>query len=370
MNLFNEELKSALLGSLPEESRLSQLERQQIRDKVYALKGKKRRKSLNLFPKLMTAVVFTTLLFVTTGLVGTELGFFGSGSGSQDVPFYKGLEKGDRVGNWELTYKGLADADHEGLMEAHFEGRALLSGNLVYLEDEEQRMVFIPDQKSASLLPVNNSTLDELTFKMGEQMLLANIYGLKPGSKLEKAEFEIKGYTAYMKQEENVADVIHLDIESLPPEPEHIYTDWSILKGKNGELVLEDPLLKVYNQYSETRDDSLLATLEPFSIFMLYFYAEERSDYRIQYGLYDDNPEIFKPFASLEEYIKESEKAINKEGKKQLLQKIRSTSVMTEEIIGDREAVIWISKEEGHRQGFPLTRDGKGIWKINWMPVH
>jgi hypothetical protein len=373
MNQFNEELKSALLGSLPDESRLSELEKQKIREKVYALKGKKSRESRHLFPKIMTAFATAAFLILATGIVGTELGLLGSGSEQQiksgDTPFYEGLERGDRLGNWSLKYKGLVDSDHEGLMEAQFEGKALLSGKIVYHRgDKEQKMTFIPDPKSVALLPLNNGTLDELTFEIGDQMLLANIFGLKPGSEADKAEIEIIGYTAYMKQDETVADVIHLGEKTIESEPEHIYTDWPILKGENGELVLEDSLLKVYNQYSKSQDDSLLATLEPFSIFLLYFYAEEKSDYRIQYGLYNNSPEIFKPFASVEEYIKESEKAINIEGKKKLLQKIRSTSVMTEEIIGDREAVIWISKEED-RLGYPLTRDDKGIWKINWMPV-
>jgi hypothetical protein len=371
MNPFNQELKSAILSSLPEESRLSELEKQQIREKVSLLKEKRIRKPLNLFPRVLTTVATAGFLIAATGWVGSELGLFGSESEQQiksgDTNFYDGLAIGGKMGDWTLTYKGSSQGGEEGLLEAQFEGSILLSGTLVYQnKNEGGNLVFIPDSKSAALLPVQNRSLKEITFTSEDQELLANIFGLMPGYEADGAEFEVIGYTAYMKQNKEVADVLQLG-DVIPSGPEKTYTDFPIQTAENGELVLEDSLQEVYKDFSHSHDDHLLTNLNPFSIFMLYFYAEQQNDYQTQYSLYNHSLDTFKPFASLEEYQRESEKPINIEGKKRLLQKITSTSTMTEEIIVDREAVIWISTAE--HLGYALSRDDKGIWKINWTPV-
>jgi hypothetical protein len=371
MNQFNKELKSAILSSIPEESRLTEFEKQQIREKVSALKGKRSQKPLNLFPRALTAIATAGFLIAASGLVGSELGLFGSGSEEQiktgNNSFYDGLAIGDKMGDWSLTYKGSSKDGEKGLLVAQFEGRMLLSGTLVYQNKEEGgNLVFVPDSKSAALLPVLDGSLEEITFTSEDQELLANIFGLMPGYEADGAEFEVIGYIAYTKENQKVADVLQLG-DIIPTGPERTYTDFSLLTSESGELILENSLQQVYNEFSNTLDDQLLTTLNPFSIFMLYFYAEQRNDYQTQYALYNHSLDTFKPFSSLEEYQRESEKTINIEGKKKLLQKITSTTIMTEEIIGDREAVIWISTDE--HLGYALSRDDKGIWKINWTPV-
>ena len=380
MNQFNEELRNTLLGSLPEEAILSEREKQQIRNRIKELKGKESRKNrIDFLPKALTAIVATAFLLTAGGLAGIKLGILESGNGNpgfqrSSFPFYEGFEKGAYVKGWEMVEKGPVEAENgseDKWMAASFKGKTSLTGTLVYngpnMGEKANQIFFLPEQEGAAYLPTEKDRLDELTFNKEDQKLVAEVFGLVPGSTADGVEIEITGYTAYASVEQELPDVIKFGRTIGPVEPKITYEEKQVTLNGKGNLALSEPLMQVYKDFARTHDNRYLESLDPFSVFLLHFYSEEIKDFRTQYYLYNDNPDVVKVFTSAEELIKDSKKPGNIAGKNELLDKVKSNQFLKVWLIGDDEAVVTISESEG--LGFRIVRNHEGIWKISWQPI-
>lgn len=379
MNQFNEELRNTLLGSLPEEAILSEREKQQIRNRIKELKKKEPRKHrIDFLPRALTAIAAAAFLLAAGGLAGTKLGILESGNGNpgfqSSSPFYKGFEKGDYVKGWEMVDKGPVQAENgsvEEWMAASFKGKASLTGTLVYngpdMGEKANQIFFLPDKEAVAYLPVENSRLDELTFTQEDQKLVAEVFGLTPGVREDGVQIEITGYTAYTSVEKELPDVLKFGRTIGPVEPKITYEEKQATLDGKGKLALSEPLMQVYKDFARTHDNQYLKGLDPFSVFQLHFYSEEIKDFRTQYYLYNDNPDVVKVFTSAEELIKDSKKQDNMAGRNELLEKVKGNQTLKIALIGDDEAVVTISESEG--LGFRIVRNHEGIWKISWMPI-
>ncbi|WP_053367550.1 hypothetical protein [Bacillus sp. FJAT-27245] len=378
MNPFNEELKSALLGSLPEESVLSEAEKQQIRERIKAMRGKKPRKPRDLLPKTLTAFVAAAVLLAGGGLVGKELGLLDHGTGSRattpDFPFYDGLNEGDFLKGWELVKKGSEggkDMD-VSLMEARFKGKAILTGTLIYhgqdMGEKANKLFFVPDKGIMERLPVNSGAGEEFTFNAQDKEHLATVFGLTPNSLIEGIEIEVTGYTAYARAEKDVADVLKLERAIIPEEPEITYSNRPVPLDEKGNLQLTDTLKAAYDEFAKTHNEVILHTLDSFSVFLFYFYAEQIHDYETQYALYNDNPDVTPAFTSVDDYVKVSREPDMIAANEKNLKKVLENPVKQVKFIGEDEAVVSISGEE-EGLAFRLVKNHKGIWKVSWLAI-
>lgn len=378
MNQFNEELKNALLGSLPEEAILSEAEKQQIRERIKALRGKKPRKPRDLLPKTLTAFVAAAVLLASGGIVGKELGLLGNGTGSRAItpgfPFYEGLNEGDSLNGWELVKKGTVSgkkAEKASLMEAQFTGKAILKGTLIYhgedTAEKANKIFFEPDKEFIERLPVNPGFSDEFTFSQQDKEHLAMVFGMAPNSMVEGVEIEVSGYTALARGEKNITDVIKLERVILPEEPEITYSNRPVPLDEKGNLKLTDTLKASYDEFAQTHNEVILHTLDSFSVFLFYFYAEQIRDYETQFALYNDNPNVTPVFTSVDEYINTSQDPDMIASREKILKKVLGSPVKQVAFIGDDEAVVTISEDDG--LAFRLVKNHKGIWKVSWMPI-
>ncbi|ALC89521.1 hypothetical protein AM500_06780 [Bacillus sp. FJAT-18017] len=375
MNQFSKELRSAMHGSALAEARLTVNEKEQIMNRIQSLKGKKPRKKRDILPKALTAIAAAGFIFLAGGIAATELGYLEGITGStpnpqsSGLPFYEHIEKGDILKGWELVRK-TPNNGQSNLMGATFEGVAVLSGILVYQDEKAgefaNKIVFIPDAHSAKLLPTAHGDVRELVFNDIDMKTVEKIYQINPGSIAENVKIEITSYTALQHRDKDVADVINLRREVMEDDPPRTYTSRKISVDSAGTIILNTELNAIYEKYSTSYDDKLLNGLDPFSVFLLYFHADEKEDYAAQYALYNSSPDVHAPFASLEEYIKESENQ-NDEDVIDLLTIVKNSGMVKEELRGDGTAIIHISDFDG--LAFALTKNKEGIWKVNWLPI-
>ncbi|CEG28370.1 hypothetical protein [Bacillus sp. B-jedd] len=379
MNQFNEELRNTLLGSLPEEAILSDQEKQQIRNRIKELKEKGSRKQrIDFFPKALTAIAAAAFLLAAGGLAGTKLGLLESGTGNpgfqSNLSFYEGFEKGAYVKGWEMVEKGPVQAENgseDKWIAASFKGKTSLTGTLVYngpeMGEKANQIFFLPDKEAVAYLPTEKSRLDELTFNKEDQKLVAEVFGLAPGSREDGVQIEITGYTAYTSADTELPDIIKFGKSIGPVEPKITYEEKQVTLDGKGTLALSEPLMQAYKDFARTHNNQYLETLDPFSVFLLHFYSEEIKDFRTQYYLYNDNPDVEKVFTSADELIKDSKKPDNMAGRNELLEKVKGNQSLKISLIGNDEAVVTISESEG--LGFRIVRNHEGIWKISWMPI-
>ncbi|RDU36885.1 hypothetical protein DRW41_09270 [Neobacillus piezotolerans] len=378
MGQFNEELKSALHGSLPEESILSEAEKQQIRERIKGLQGKKLRKPRDILPKTLTALVAAAVLLAGGGIAGKELGLLDIGTGSRattpDFPFYDGVDEGNFLNGWELVKKGPVGEKIEGnssLMEARFTGKAILIGTLIYhgagMGDKANKIFFVPDKEVFERLPINPGIGDEFTFNQQDADQLAMVFGLAANSMREGVEIEVTGYTAYARAELNIPDILKLERVVIPEEPEITYSSRPVPLNEKGNLELTDTLKAAYDEFAQTHNEVILHTLDSYSVFLFFFYAEQIRDYETQFALFNDDPDVTPIFTSVEEYVKVSQDRDMDAGNEKLLKKVLGSPLKQVAFIGDDEAVVTISEEDG--LGFRLVKNHKGIWKVSWLPI-
>ncbi|OCA87563.1 hypothetical protein A8F94_06805 [Bacillus sp. FJAT-27225] len=376
MNQFSEELKNALNGSSPAEARLTESEKERIRDRIQSVKGRKPRNKRDVLPKTLTALVAACFIFVTGGIAATKLGYLegimGSPSTSQSsgLPFYDQMEKGDFLKGWELVRK-TPNYGQSSLMGATFEGIAEVSGMLIYHDEKSgefaNKIVFVPDTGSAKLLPTTHGEVRELVFNDMDMKTVEKIYQLNPGGVAENVKIEITSYIAHQYRDKDVADVINFNPAVMEDEPSRTYTSKKISVDSAGRIMLNTELQSIYDKYSTSHDDQLLSGLDPFSVFLLYFYAKEKSDDETQYWLHNFSMEIPPDFSTVEKFTAESKKPILIENSSKLLKTVRDAGTVKEEILNDGTATIHISETDGH--AFRLSKNDKGIWKISWLAV-
>ncbi|WP_059173636.1 hypothetical protein [Bacillus sp. FJAT-27445] len=184
---------------------------------------------------------------------------------------------------------------------------------------------------------------------------------------VEGVEIEVCGYIAYEGFEKNKADVLKLERVIFPDEPRVSYNNIPVPLDEKGDLQLTDTLMDAYNQFASTHNETILHTLDPFSLFLFYFHAGNIRDYETQYALFNDNPEVEPVFATVNEYIQASEDRQNMAGWEELYKQVISSPVKQVALIGEDEAVITISEETG--LAFRLVKNHKGIWKVGWLPI-
>jgi hypothetical protein len=135
-----------------------------------------------------------------------------------------------------------------------------------------------------------------------------------------------------------------------------------------GHLHLSDRLQGAYNAFSKTYKDDALINLSPLDIFTIYYYCEEQKDYKTQYALFIKDPEVNQTFKSYEEYELAVKQPSNQASNGKFLDSLKSAPLQ-ERMQSKTKAYILISKDSGQGFGFGLTKNKKGIWKVNWMPI-
>ncbi|USG65454.1 hypothetical protein NDK47_25670 [Brevibacillus ruminantium] len=151
---------------------------------------------------------------------------------------------------------------------------------------------------------------------------------------------------------------------------------------------LNDELKKIYFEYYEKKDDTLLKDLEPVDILKLYIFAEEEGDLHTQYALYIDDEAYEKP--SLEQFLDDvindpvgaenTQKWVadlkrNVKGFEVRLQSPQPPVIPEGEkrsmkMMQSKEALVMMEFADGREPlAFRMLKNQQGIWKVSWMPI-
>lgn len=364
-------VKDAFDQSLPQEACFTEDEKQKIRNRIRNLQPRQPKRRLELVPKTLTAILAAGFLLFVGGIFGQQLGFNSSQTNNSKEnsaqqksdhtnDFYANVNLGDKVNGWKLISK----QDFEEIKRYTFDGNAVLRGGLAFTNENDllfpNRIIFVPEEDSLKLLPLKGDKV-KVILDFSNQSSVEEIFNIKPGDMLDHVSIEIDQYAVNIKNGEEIPDTVHF----IKTDITKTTVDLALTLDANNQLVLPQALQAAYDTFSKTHDDQALKDLTPFDIFQLYFYAEEQADYKTQYAMFIDDPEYEKIFKTEGEYIAASTEPNNRPGKKDLIEKIRKSSPEMH-IIGD-SAYISISKENG--LSFGLTKNKKGIWKVNWLPL-
>ncbi|MFC4558301.1 hypothetical protein ACFO3D_08750 [Virgibacillus kekensis] len=355
------------------------------------------RGSRHIFPKVMTAAVFATLLFVGVIIANDQLGLSMDGDIPKPAPqnsdsltaepeekeelllhFTKNREydsltfdpetikSGDVVGEDTSDAMKVTDVSRnsEGTVIT-FDGLMELTGGLY---DSAGKLQFIPNMESTQQLPVATQDLGRLV-KAGllNEDVVRKIFGI--GASYESTDelsivieqieyiYSEKGSSINFKVRNAVSAENELDF------PRETYET---------SIKLSEDLRNVYNAYAESLDDTLLKGLKPIDVFKMYFHAENEGDEEVQYALYikghphgtpDKETYFNDPFFADTKAMELNEKEFYKE-----LQKVK---VFEEIYLKENEAVV--SFDFGSSEGDPMFRLYKNtkldVWKVGWLPM-
>ncbi|MEO2073925.1 MAG: hypothetical protein ABGX20_00700 [Bacillus sp. (in: firmicutes)] len=377
MDNISVKVKEAYDQYMPRESKFTEEDKQKVRNQIANMKKDRPKKKLELVPKALTVIVAAGFLLFTGGIVGKEIQFNGDLTNGQKentakLPsastddFYSKVEVGDKINGWELISKGkYGDASStsiSNLMQASFKGNAVLKGKLIF---KANKLLFIPNKESFKLLPLQQKTTSELLIDFQNQSQVEKMFGIHPAEEKQNVTFEIDQYTVNYKKgfliphTVNVAFLIQTNGRELLQETKLKSDAW-------GHIQLPNRLQKLYDLFSKTKEEKLLTDLTPFDIFQLYYYTEEKKDFKTQYALYIKGPEYESPFKSAEEYLAAANRPADQKGRLSILEIVK-TAQLEEKVTSHSDAHIMISKETG--LGFGLIKDKQGIWKVKWMPL-
>jgi len=130
--------------------------------------------------------------------------------------------------------------------------------------------------------------------------------------------------------------------------------------------ILNAKELKLYEDFKKGYDDEILRGADPITVTKLYLYATKIGDRETQYELYIDDTNSVA-------WTKEEHMAFPKESAKateESLNHYRNVGVSIYYHPGDENsAALEINGGAPFTIGFGLTKNSKGIWKVNFLPA-
>jgi len=258
---------------------------------------------------------------------------------STEGSFYEDLHIGDMLNNWTLQSK-----------ETHmavFTGEETISGRSY---NEGYQWYFQLDEKSIDQLPFLKDSKAILTFEReSDQETVVKFQKGSPNTiTVQQLVVTLEeGNTTYLAS--------HFNIENIKEK--------TILLNEFNEIDSEQ-LSSIYEQFSnDTTNVALLKDLTPVDILTLYVYTESQQDYKTQYGLFNHNENMEKPFSSVDEYV---QAAKNKENK---ILETFTNKILLEVIQDEHSAYITLFNSQTEDASFGLNKTKEGNWAVNWMPI-
>lgn len=382
MDKLNRQVKEAMNNTMPKEAVFSEFEKQQVLNRIKNRSVTSHKKKRNIIPKTLTAAVLAGSVLLVGGIAGTQLGLIGGNAGEDQTKierdlqsFYPNLSVGEMLNGWELVskepYEG-KEPEKLGLLTAEFKGGAQITGTLKYHDETHEkypgRLLFLPDQLSLNSLPVLDGYYPDLAFSSEDQEYVRKVFGINGEVNIPNITLKVDSYKATFIKGQTIPDEVGVKEVMLPEEDNDIIaTPFEILKDNNNKLILPEDLQNVYSQFAESKNDGVLAGLSPSQVFQLYFYAEEMEDYETQYALFIDDEQYIKVFPTYEDYLDAIMNPPVPVQGETLLDKVKR-SQLEERMINEKEAGVSISSgDEG--LGFGLSKNSRGIWRVNWMPI-
>ncbi|MDZ5471618.1 hypothetical protein SM124_07635 [Bacillus sp. 31A1R] len=366
MDNVKKEIQGAINHEMKDsKSTFSEFEKQKVRNRINT-REKSIKNTRYLLPKALTGVAVASFIFIVGGFVGSQTGLFdaplGEHSNTQADELFPNLMVGDQINGWTLVEKNRFKESK--LLTASFRGSSAVTGTIKYTKNQSSAYAtFIPDQDSLANLPIDDYSLAPIiAFNSKDQQLVEKTFGLAASADIEGVTLILNQYIVKHKENEVIQDEAAIERILLPKEDEPIQKPFSIQKDSENRMVLQGHLNSIYNEFKSTKTDDLLAELSPSDVFQLWMYAEEIKDYRTQYALFIDDKQYVKTFETVEEYI-DAKKEPNSSS---LLQSVKEGQ-LNEVIVNDGTSYISIEEELG--LGFGLSKDEKGIWKVNWSPI-
>ncbi|MBU8878635.1 hypothetical protein BGM26_06480 [Bacillus sp. FJAT-29790] len=375
MDKLEKKLKEAMNQVMSDESAFSEIEKQRVRNRINQIAPSHIKTKRFLLPKALTVIAAAGFIAIISGIISDNDGLIGQNNGEtiekELESFYPGLEYGDLLNGWKLINKGPYDGakpNPSGKLKAVFEGEAEITGKLIYYDDNDPefpgRLLFTPNKEEVNSLPLLNDTIPDLIFNRQDQELIRKEYGIAASGSFDHITIKINRFTTNYKSGEDIPDLVSVQEVVVQQEDERSSTPFTILLDSSNRMMLPKKLQKIYDEFSITKDDEILAELTPSQVFQFYYYSEEQEDYEVQYNLYIDDEEYIRVFETFEDYLKAIETTGSKNKEMLIIDKIKSASLQ-EILVNDTYAYVAISKD----QGFSLQKNRKGIWKVNWLPL-
>jgi hypothetical protein len=375
-------VKKAYEHSLPKESIFSEEEKQKVRNRIASMQKDRPKKRLEFIPKALTVAAAAGFLLFMGGIVGKEIsGDFSNETKENSVmqkhadstdSFYAEVNVGEKVKGWELISKGAYDAgktQQTGLMQAVFKGSAVLKGTITYYDESNpnhpNKILFLPDEASVKQLPIEEESFEKFYLDFQNQSTVEKDFELQPGQEKQNVMIEIDQYTVNFLKGTEVPDTVRFAF-LVQENGKELMQEQRVKVDAAGHIELPNRLLVVYSDFSKTKEQKLLSGLSPFDIFQLYYYAENKQDFKTQFALYIDDAEYEAPFKSVKEYVAAKNLPEDQKGRNAILEIIKSAQ-LEEVVTSSNDAHIMISKDTG--LGFGLIKNNKGFWKVKWMPL-
>lgn len=125
---------------------------------------------------------------------------------------------------------------------------------------------------------------------------------------------------------------------------------------------------KIYERYAKTKDDLLLAALSSLDVFKFYYHAIHEEDYETAYTLHIKEDQYSYP--DLDQYVKDIQDfPVTKENELKFYEKLMKVEEFKTVKVNNNEEAITFSFSEDELYHFSLTKNEKGIWKVNWLAL-
>ncbi|MGP4108016.1 hypothetical protein [Virgibacillus sp. L01] len=342
------------------------------------------------FPKALTAVVLTVILFIGVTMTTNHLGLtdgdkpapnkeeqIASDDDDKHVvqlnkeiqPYitfnHLTAQPGDVVGDGSSEKMKVTDVEkHLGKTIITFKGIKQLTGAIY----NDEQLTFVPDGNSIKDIPFSNKDIgNAVQFHFQNEDKIKKIFGLSTSF------ISIEDLTINIEQIQYIYSVNGSRIKLGVQNAVSSETELDFPRERYETTIeLSDELLNVYRQYAQTLDDNLLKGLKPIEVFKLHYHAEYKENENVQYALYikgkkrgtpDKDTYFNDPFFATDETMKQNARI--------LYQKLLEVKTFEEIYLSDEEVII--SFEFDGLTDNPMFRLIKNkeldVWKVGWMPM-
>ncbi|WP_227396264.1 hypothetical protein [Jeotgalibacillus aurantiacus] len=330
------------------------------------IKRPKKKKKPVLFPTLLTGAVAAVFLMVSVQLIPEEpverQAAVEEPTSSELLKEIQLLSSGDEINGWQVEVQHSAAR----ISKWTFTGEQIMSGE-VYISGSASSVQYTPDQDSKKKLPFTSA--GEMVFVFDDhfkkQYMTENPIERNTGEwmvyGIEVIQISGKLSTITLKTLNDEGSFIEgkevIDGFDADPDVFRIPVD------ENFNVSLTEDQLNSYRLFSQTGDGKALMGLDPYTIFLLYLYADEQKDYKTQYALFNHESDEFIAFETFEEY--ESAKGSDGADRLHVFKKNE-----IKQIIEGQNAYIAVDHQNPEEQAFfGLHLDHEGIWRVNWLPM-
>ncbi|PPA70879.1 hypothetical protein [Jeotgalibacillus proteolyticus] len=353
-----EKFKRHWNDGMPDQSWFTENEKHAVRQKIQAAKPKK---PYYITPKIVTAILLGALFFVgftalnelnAPGISPNE-GISGNGEA------YPLLKTGETVKGWRVVER---DERNTGHFAFTFQKQTVLHGTVTY-DRHSDEVAFQLNESSLNSLPLAPSGEGAFSFSEGDEKRIISDYSLDEKGTSQDISVAVDELRMTVQEEKTdgflyLADQQSAEKEVISETPFWIPTDEDL------ELTLSADEQNVYEAFIKEYDDSILSGLSPTQIFRFYWLAEEQGDFKTQYLLYNHDESAGKVFETLEDF----EEA--KQDESYPVLHAFKKNELVEVIVDEQNAYIAIKAEDPEKmQGFSLSKNKKGVWKVNWLPM-